>query len=119
MPVQMVAIPPHAHDIHQCPEHAIGATKGFVTNYIRRHVASMKKMSDTELQQLVREGAAQYTAQSWRENMDRLMQCLRLISAPTDEWVTVTHHAGASSAKRRMTEKRRGTDGNYCYPDFS
>lgn len=117
--VQMVAIPPHAPDEHQLPEHAIGTVKGHVTKIVRRTDRPVKDMRHTWLQELVRQGAAKYTADSWRENMHRLMQCLRLISAPTDQWVTVTHHAGESSAKRRRTEKRRGTDGNYCYPDFS
>lgn len=116
--MQMIAIPPHAPDIHQIPEHAIGATKTHVTRELNSLKRSVKNLSHSELQRHVREGAAMYTANSWMENMHRLMQCLRLISAPTDQYVSVSHHA-ERAGETLTTVSRRGTGGNYCYPDFS
>lgn len=83
--MQVVAIPPHAHDLHQIPEHAIGYTKGHITETIKNMDGSVKKLSHADLQQMVREGASKYTANNWMDNMHRLVQCLRLISTPAEQ----------------------------------
>lgn len=117
--MQMLSIPPHAHDIHQKPEHAIGCGKNFVTEKFRGFNGCVSELTHADVQEWVRQGVKKYTASSWRENVHRLIQCLRVLSSPVDRDVTVTLHAKGAKGKRPAVLVLKGTDGNYCYKRLS
>jgi len=118
--MQLLSIPPHAHDIHQMVEHGIGCSKGHTGQELTAKKHSLDSMSHAELQQLVYAGAQKYTAASWDANVHRWIQCLRIISTPADQQITVY--------KRKMQNNGeivdepvdvQGTNGSYCHKTFS
>jgi len=75
--MQVLTIPPHAHDIHQMVEHAAGCSKAFVQEKLDKYEGSLDRVSHADVQQLVHAGAQRYTAKSFRDNVHRWVQCLR------------------------------------------
>lgn len=118
--MQLLAIPPHAHDIHQPVEHHIGVCKGHVTKILNKADGSVADMSHAAVQHTVIEGAMKFKADSWKRSMHKLVQCLRLISTDQDTEITVTKkrkRAHSDDAEEEL--RRKGTNGNYSYKDFS
>lgn len=118
--MQLLAIPPHAHDIHQPVEHCIGVCKGHVTKKLNHEDASLANMSHAAVQQTVIEGAMKFDAHSWQRNMHKLVQCLRILSTDQDTEITVTKKRKRAHGNDVEEElRRKGTNGNYAYKDFS
>lgn len=84
-----------------------------------KYQGSIDNMSHADLQQMVYAGAQRYTASSFRDNVHRWVQCLRIISTPQDETIHVYKHRKQKGQKVLFEEERIGTSGNDCYPDFS
>ena len=76
-------------------------------------------MSDAQVQEMVLKGANMYTASSWLANTERLVQCLRLICTPADTKIAVKKIVQRDGEREEQTVMRHGTNGNYCYKDFS
>lgn len=117
--MQLQSIPPRAHDINQCVEHANGCAKGYASAQLTKMDGSIKDISDGEVQDIVLQGAHRYTAESWLANTKRLVQCLRILCTPTNVVIDVKKSVVKHGKIEYQTVKRRGTNGNYCYRDFS
>lgn len=117
--LQLLAIPPRAHDINQGVEHANGCAKGHTTKRLSKMRGSLRDISDAEVQGIVLDGAHKYTASSWLDNTHRLVQCLRLLCTPADTEIEVFKNVQRGGVSVQEPVKRRGTNGNYCYKDFS
>lgn len=116
----MLSIPPHAHDIHQPVEHGIGCCKDEVKKQLDARKDSIKNMSHAEMQEIVRIGAAKFTAKSWEKNVLRWIHCLRILSTPTDTSITVTKmKTGKDGEPVEVTCDVQGTNGSYCHAAFS
>ncbi len=63
--LQLLAIPPRAHDINQGVEHANGCAKGHTAKALSNMESSVRDISDAEVQRIVIEGAEKYTEDSW------------------------------------------------------
>lgn len=118
--MQMLAIPPHAHDIHQAVEHCIGVCKNHVDHVLNKTEVSVAAMSHVALQQMVHDGAMKFTAVSWKGNMHKLFQCLRLVSTSEGNEIKVQKRPRDQVSDDAAAKvARKGTDGNYCYQDYS
>jgi len=117
--MQVLSIPPHAHDIHQMVEHGIGCSKGHVSKELSASTRQLDDMSHGEVQELVVEGARLYCAHSWDANVHRWMQCLRIISTPADQEITVIKRSRTKSGETDEEVLVKGTNGSYCHPAFS
>ena len=114
--LQLLAIPPRGHDIHQNVEHCIGCCKKHTGKKLNSSKRSLREWSHAELQSIVVAGARQYTDESWRANLRRLVQCLRVISTPVSVVIPVIK---TSKKGRETVVQRRGTEGNYGYRSIS
>ena len=117
--LQLQAIPPRAHDINQGVEHANGCAKGHTAATLSKMKRSLRDISDAEVQGIVLDGAKQYTASSWLGNTKRLVQCLRLLCTPDDTEIKVLKTVQRGGVHVQEEVNRKGTNGNYCYSDFS
>lgn len=79
--LQRPTMPPQGHDAHQVVEHAIGATKGFVSTAMARAVRDNAPLSCKMLHEAVLEGAKLFTADSLARNLIRLRRCMRVVAA--------------------------------------
>ena len=117
--VQLLAIPPRAHDINQHVEHANGCAKAYAAKELNRMKGSIKDLSDQDVQDLLLEGANRYTSSSWVANTRRLVQCLRILCTPADTEINVKKTVICNGKPVQQDVTRLGTNGNYCYKDFS
>ena len=124
--MQKIPVPPHGHDINQFAEHSIGHTKTVISEYFKNYKGEVCKISRAKVIELAAEAGKQFDAGSWQANCIKWMHCLRLIATPKDREITVYKYkrkrdrdAGAEAEEEPKAIRRKGTDGNYCYKDFS
>lgn len=115
----MLSIPPHCHDIHQKVEHAIGILKRELQELLNKYEDTLDNILHAQLQQMVYACAMRFTSKIWRDNVHRWVQCMRIIAAPEDQKIIVYKHRKRKGEKSVCEEERCGTNGSYCYPDFS
>ena len=117
--MQLIAIPPRAHDINQCVEHANGCAKGYTATELSKTNKPLKEISDADVQDMVIKGAKLFKASSWRANTRRLVQCLRLLCTPADTKIDVQTTVQRNGVNVQTTVTSFGTDGNHCYKQCS
>ena len=114
--MQLLAIPPRGHDIHQCVEHCIGCCKRHTSTALNASKRSLRDLRHADVQKMVIAGARLYTAESWLANLHKLVQCLRVISTPVKVVIPVTK---ISRTGKKTEVHRSGTGGNYAYRSVS
>lgn len=117
--LQLLAIPPRAHDINQGVEHANGCAKSHVAKTLSKMDESVRDISDAKVQAHVIDGAKLFKASSGLANTRRLFQCLRLLCTPDDTTITVLKTVQRGGVHVQEEVERKGTNGNYCYSEFS
>lgn len=124
--LQMIQLCPNGHDIHQCPEHAIGVLKSEASKIIHEHPMGVP---DTQviyqaLQDVVDgkggEEVCKFGPETMYSQMNRLRNCLKVVSTPRDEWVELDMESccktkGVTQRKVRV----QGTGGNYAYMNLA
>lgn len=119
--LQIFHIPPHGHDIHQIVEHAIGVIK----NHVRKWLDALQEnVTDIQHEQVFEQmlvGAKAFTNDSWRRNVHRLFQCLKIVAAERDEMVPITklQLKGGVYSEVPTGKQRKGLAGSYCYLQLS
>lgn len=109
--MQIIRMPPHGHDLHQIAEHAIGAAKGHVQRVLRKARAQAVPLTTKLAHDAMMAGAQLYTAESWAENLTRLMTCLDIVAAPKTTTLTVHYTTKGGTHKKKPVS---GTAGGYC-----
>lgn len=124
--VQKIPVPPHGHDINQFAEHSIGHVKTVLGEYFKNYKGEVSKIRCATVIELAAAAGKQFGAGSWHENCKKWVDCLRLIATPKDREITVYKYkrkrgrdAGAEAEGEPRAIVRKGTNGNYCYKDFS
>lgn len=113
--LQLMIMPPRGHDIHQIPEHAIGATKGHVAKELGKLRANNKRLTTGDCYTAVEAGSRLYKKESWEKNLKQLQICLEIVAAPkgTQLKVPVTRKDREGN---EIIETRPvyGTAGGFC-----
>ena len=114
--LQILRICPRGHDLHQIVEHAIGCIKSHVYKCLGEINHQFGRPLRTEdARRAVLEGAELYGPVAWSNNLPRLLDCLKLVSA--DWGVEVELEVVEGAVTRTIVQF--GTGGNYCPPKKS
>lgn len=105
--LQIIRICPKGHDIHQLPEHGIGAIKGYVARHLKDAAEHGEPLETDVVWDIVRDGTSVFNAKSWDKNLVRLGHALRIIAADSDQVVRFSY---PGDTKREVL----GRAGNYA-----
>ena len=114
--LQIIKMPPRGHDLHQIVEHAIGAMKSHVYRVLGAAREAGKQLTTALAARAVQEGIKLFTAESWDNNLVRLLECLQIVCAKRDEVVRFERKTLDGEVTYVET---RGSYGGYCPPGWA
>ena len=114
--LQIIEMPPRGHDLHQIVEHATGAMKSHVYRVLGAAREAGKQLTTALAARAVQEGIKLFTAESWDNNLVRLLECLQIVCAKRDEVVRFERKTLDGEVTYVET---RGSYGGYCPPGWA